>query len=153
LWRFRGMDPGLRRSLLLQRAPRVAFRVSQSRAHPPTPRCCAETEERITAKAALKTEFTCHRFALSGGNERPRFVRDTLRSAGIETHRDGRDCAGCQVEPFAIRGHCAARELSRKPGDLVGVGSHVPMARTRRSVASVLPAASVNSATTARIFA
>ncbi len=45
----------------------------------------AYTAERITAKAALKTEFTSVTdVALSGGNERHRFVRDTLRSAGIE---------------------------------------------------------------------
>jgi hypothetical protein len=45
----------------------------------------AYTAERITAKAALKTEFAAVTdVALEGGNERHRFVRDTLRDAGIE---------------------------------------------------------------------
>src|SRR5258706_91881 len=41
--------------------------------------------ERITAKASLKTEFAAVTdVALNAGNERHRFVRDTLRGAGIE---------------------------------------------------------------------
>src|SRR5258707_910960 len=45
----------------------------------------AYTAERITAKAALKTEFAAVTdVTLEGGNERHRFVRDTLRDAGIE---------------------------------------------------------------------
>jgi hypothetical protein len=45
----------------------------------------AYTAERITAKAALATEFAAVTdVALNAGNERHRFVRDTLRDAGIE---------------------------------------------------------------------
>jgi DUF3037 family protein len=45
----------------------------------------AYTAERITAKAALKTEFAAVTdVALHAENERHRFVRDTLRDAGIE---------------------------------------------------------------------
>src|SRR5258708_9320171 len=45
----------------------------------------AYTAERITAKAALKTEFAAVTdVTLEGGNERHRFVRDTLHDAGIE---------------------------------------------------------------------
>ncbi len=45
----------------------------------------AYTAERITAKASLKTEFAAVTdVALNAGNERHRFVRDTLRGAGIE---------------------------------------------------------------------
>ena len=45
----------------------------------------AYTAERITAKAALKTEFAAITdVTLEGGKERHRFVRDTLHDAGIE---------------------------------------------------------------------
>jgi hypothetical protein len=45
----------------------------------------AYTAERITAKAALKTEFAAVTdVALDTGNDRHRFVRDTLRDVGIE---------------------------------------------------------------------
>jgi hypothetical protein len=45
----------------------------------------AYTAERITAKATLATEFAAITdVALNAGNERHRFVRDTLRDAGIE---------------------------------------------------------------------
>lgn len=45
----------------------------------------AYTAERITAKAALKTEFAAVTdVELNEKNERHRFVRDTLRDAGIE---------------------------------------------------------------------
>ena len=45
----------------------------------------AYTAERITAKASLKTEFAAVTdVALNAGNDRHRFVRDTLRDAGIE---------------------------------------------------------------------
>ena len=45
----------------------------------------AYTTERITAKASLKTEFAAVTdVALNAGNDRHRFVRDTLRDAGIE---------------------------------------------------------------------
>jgi hypothetical protein len=45
----------------------------------------AYTSERITAKATLKTEFAAVTdVALHAGNDRHRFVRDTLRDAGIE---------------------------------------------------------------------
>src|SRR6266852_1892921 len=45
----------------------------------------AYTAERITAKASLKTEFAAVTdVVLSAENERHRFVRDTLRDAGIE---------------------------------------------------------------------
>ncbi len=45
----------------------------------------AYTAERITTKAALKTEFAAVTdVALDGGNDRHCFVRDTLRDAGIE---------------------------------------------------------------------
>jgi len=45
----------------------------------------AYTAERITAKATLGTEFAAVTdVALDAGNERHRFVRDTLRDAGIE---------------------------------------------------------------------
>ena len=45
----------------------------------------AYTAERITAKATLATEFAAVTdVALNPGNERHRFVRDTLRDAGIE---------------------------------------------------------------------
>jgi hypothetical protein len=45
----------------------------------------AYTAERITAKATLKTEFAAVTdVVLNAGNERHRFVRDTLRDAGIE---------------------------------------------------------------------
>jgi hypothetical protein len=45
----------------------------------------AYTAERITAKASLKTEFAAITdVALNAGNDRHRFVRDTLRDAGIE---------------------------------------------------------------------
>ncbi len=45
----------------------------------------AYTAERITSKASLKTEFTAVTdVTLNGGNDRHRFVRDTLRDAGIE---------------------------------------------------------------------
>ena len=56
--------------------------------HPRTDRCqdCSRTHaERITAKATLKTEFAAVTdVALNAGNDRHRFVRDTLRDAGIE---------------------------------------------------------------------
>jgi len=46
----------------------------------------AYTAERITAKASLKTEFAAVTdVALNAGNDRHRFVRDTLRDAGIES--------------------------------------------------------------------
>ncbi len=45
----------------------------------------AYTAERITAKSSLKTEFAAVTdVALNAGNDRHRFVRDTLRDAGIE---------------------------------------------------------------------
>ncbi len=45
----------------------------------------AYTAERITAKARLKTEFAAVTdVALNDGNDRHRFVRDTLRDVGIE---------------------------------------------------------------------
>src|SRR5712692_8105985 len=45
----------------------------------------AYTAERITTKAALKTEFAAVTdVALDGGNDRHCFVRDTLRDVGIE---------------------------------------------------------------------
>jgi Protein of unknown function (DUF3037) len=45
----------------------------------------AYTAERITAKASLKTEFAAVTdVALNAENDRHRFVRDTLRDAGIE---------------------------------------------------------------------
>jgi hypothetical protein len=45
----------------------------------------AYTAQRITAKATLKTEFAVVTdVVLNAGNERHRFVRDTLRDAGIE---------------------------------------------------------------------
>ena len=45
----------------------------------------AYTAERITAKASLKTEFAAVTdLALDAGNDRHRFVRDTLREVGIE---------------------------------------------------------------------
>ena len=45
----------------------------------------AYTAERITAKARLKTEFAAVTdVPLNDGNERHRFVRDTLRDVGIE---------------------------------------------------------------------
>jgi hypothetical protein len=45
----------------------------------------AYTAERIIAKASLKTEFAAVTdVALNAGNDRHRFVRDTLRDAGIE---------------------------------------------------------------------
>lgn len=45
----------------------------------------AYTAERITAKATLKTEFAAVTdVALNAENDRHRFVRDTLRDAGIE---------------------------------------------------------------------
>jgi hypothetical protein len=45
----------------------------------------AYTAQRITAKAALKTEFAAVTdVALNTENDRHRFVRDTLRDAGIE---------------------------------------------------------------------
>jgi hypothetical protein len=45
----------------------------------------AYTAERITAKASLKTEYVAVTdVALNAGNDRHRFVRDTLRDAGIE---------------------------------------------------------------------
>jgi hypothetical protein len=45
----------------------------------------AYTAERITAKASVKTEFAAVTdVALDAGNDRHRFVRDTLRDVGIE---------------------------------------------------------------------
>jgi len=45
----------------------------------------AYTAQRITAKASLKTEFAAITdVALDAGNDRHRFVRDTLRDVGIE---------------------------------------------------------------------
>jgi hypothetical protein len=45
----------------------------------------AYTAERITAKSSLKTEFAAVTdVALNPGNDRHRFVRDTLRDVGIE---------------------------------------------------------------------
>jgi len=45
----------------------------------------AYTAERIIAKASLKTEFAAVTdVALNAENDRHRFVRDTLRDAGIE---------------------------------------------------------------------
>lgn len=45
----------------------------------------AYTAQRITAKSALKTEFAAVTdVALNAENDRHRFVRDTLRDAGIE---------------------------------------------------------------------
>ena len=45
----------------------------------------AYTAERIVAKASLKTEFAAVTdVALNAENDRHRFVRDTLRDAGIE---------------------------------------------------------------------
>ena len=45
----------------------------------------AYTAERVTAKARLNTEFAAVTdVTLNGGNDRHRFVRDTLRDAGIE---------------------------------------------------------------------
>jgi len=45
----------------------------------------AYTSEHITAKSALKTEFAAVTdVPLNAGNDRHRFVRDTLRDAGIE---------------------------------------------------------------------
>jgi hypothetical protein len=58
--------------------------LSVSRA-PTDAKVLAFTSERITAKAALKTEFAAVTdVALNAGNERHNFVRDTLREAGIE---------------------------------------------------------------------
>jgi hypothetical protein len=58
--------------------------LSVSRA-PADAKLLAYTSERITAKASLKTEFAAVTdVALNAGNDRHRFVRDTLRDAGIE---------------------------------------------------------------------
>jgi hypothetical protein len=58
--------------------------LSVSRA-PADAKLLAYTTERIIAKAAMKTEFAAVTdVALNTGNDRHRFVRDTLRDAGIE---------------------------------------------------------------------
>jgi hypothetical protein len=58
--------------------------ISVTRA-PADAKLLAYTAERITAKARLKTEFAAVTdVALSDGNDRHRFVRDTLREVGIE---------------------------------------------------------------------
>jgi hypothetical protein len=58
--------------------------VSVTRA-PADAKLLAYTVERITAKASLKTEFAAVTdVALDAGNDRHRFVRDTLRDVGIE---------------------------------------------------------------------
>ena len=58
--------------------------LSVSRA-PTDAKLLAYTSERITTKAALKTEFAAVTdVALNPTNDRHRFVRDTLRDAGIE---------------------------------------------------------------------
>jgi hypothetical protein len=58
--------------------------LSVSRA-PTDAKLLAYTSERITAKASLKTEFAAVTdVPLNAGNDRHRFVRDTLREAGIE---------------------------------------------------------------------
>jgi Protein of unknown function (DUF3037) len=58
--------------------------LSVSRA-PADAKLLAYTAERVTAKATLKTEFAAVTdVALDAGNERHRFVRDTLRDVGIE---------------------------------------------------------------------
>ena len=58
--------------------------ISVTRA-PADAKLLAYTTERVTAKAALKTEFAAVTdVALNPGNDRHRFVRDTLRDAGIE---------------------------------------------------------------------
>jgi hypothetical protein len=58
--------------------------LSVSRA-PADAKLFAYTAERIAAKASLKTEFTAVTdVALDSGNDRHRFVRDTLREVGIE---------------------------------------------------------------------
>jgi Protein of unknown function (DUF3037) len=58
--------------------------LSVSRA-PADAKLLAYTAERIAEKAPLKTEFTAVTdVALDAGNERHRFVRDTLRDVGIE---------------------------------------------------------------------
>jgi hypothetical protein len=60
----------------------------------------AYTAERITAKAALKTELAAVTdVALDGGNDRHRFVRDTLRDAGI---------APVAMEGFEVGGQAEA---------------------------------------------
>jgi hypothetical protein len=61
--------------------PEAAFR----RARPADAKLLAHTAERIAAKATLKTECAAVTgVALNAGNDRHRFVRDTLREAGIE---------------------------------------------------------------------
>src|SRR6266850_1018168 len=63
-------------------ASRVGAPVSRA---PADAKLFAYTAERITAKASLKTEFAAVTdVALNAGNDRHRFVRDTLRDAGIE---------------------------------------------------------------------
>ena len=58
--------------------------ISVTRA-PADAKLLAYTTERVTAKAALKTEFAAVTdVALNPSNDRHRFVRDTLRDAGIE---------------------------------------------------------------------
>jgi hypothetical protein len=58
--------------------------ISVTRA-PADAKLLAYTVERITAKASLKTEFAAVTdVSLDAGNDRHRFVRDTLRDVGIE---------------------------------------------------------------------
>jgi hypothetical protein len=71
-WKLSGDRSVCRRQLSVARAPADA-------------KLLAHTAERIAAKATLKTECAAVTdVALNAGNDRHRFVRDTLREAGIE---------------------------------------------------------------------
>ena len=66
-------------------ATRVFVQCLSSTRAPADAKLLAYTAERITAKATLKTECAAVTdVALNAENERHRFVRDTLRDAGIE---------------------------------------------------------------------
>ena len=68
----RNGTPGFVQALSVTRAPADA-------------KLLAYTAERIVAEASLKTEFAAVTdVALNAENDRHRFVRDTLRDAGIE---------------------------------------------------------------------
>jgi hypothetical protein len=71
--------------------------------------------ERIAAKAFLKTEFAAATdVALNAGNDRHRFVRDTLRDAGIEPiPLEGSPCGWPSASPFCSESRFFAKENSR----------------------------------------
>jgi len=122
----------------------------------------AYTAERITAKVSLKTEFAAVTdVALNAENDRHRFVRDTLRDAGIEPiAMEGFAVWVAKLNRYCNEGNGKSEvSWTQRAVSSSAVGRWSPFpclcapTASTSSVASSCQRPPQNSATTARIFA